>query len=174
MYTALPFTTQEITTVTRTARHSGAVGHKAVVPAYLLGCWFPPDSGVSASILDFGCGRHEVHVHQLRRALPCCGVVGYDLSLPGSERHLSGTYDVVLASNVLNVQTTPHMLRRTLRQLASLARRGAAIIANYPASPRKAGLTVAEIKAEITAAGLRIRRAEVRGGAPLFVLTATH
>ncbi len=60
-------------------------------------------------------------------------------------RALSKKWDVVYASNVLNVQPSPPHLVGLVRTLASILKKGGTLVANYPPSPRKSGMTVAEV-----------------------------
>lgn len=50
-------------------------------------------------------------------------------------------YDLIFASNVLNVQTDETMLQTTLKEIKSLLKKNGIFIANYPEKPRYAGLS---------------------------------
>ena len=87
------------------------------------------------TILDYGCGKHMTLMYKL-------GDMGYDaeghdLSLFywHGRKVLSSRYDVVIASNVLNVQPDNKRGIEVLEELEGLARH--LIIFNYPNSPRK-------------------------------------
>ncbi len=87
------------------------------------------------TILDFGCGRDMAHVVALREE--GYRAMGYDFHLPASDLALSCQFDLVYASNVLNVQDSKEMLRETVRQMWDCVRPGGLLIVNLPTSPRK-------------------------------------
>lgn len=62
---------------------------------------------------------------------------------------LDRQYDVVFASNVLNVQSSLLMLRETLSQIYNSVKDDGEFIANFPISPRKLGLDVESMKTVI-------------------------
>lgn len=109
---------------------------KAVVPrvvAHLV--------SKEAKILDFGCGRDAVHVGLLcQKGLD---VVGHDFSRPTPYRYEE--FDVVYASNVLNVQANEGMLRATLVQIKDRLREGGLFFANYPKDPRHCPLDAGSV-----------------------------
>lgn len=59
---------------------------------------------------------------------------------------LKKKYDVVYASNVLNVQVNERMLKDTMEQIKRVMNSESIFIANYPSSPRKWGVTAREMK----------------------------
>ena len=120
----------------RTSRSRGAVGAKAVTPRVVRNLVRP-----GKKILDFGAGKDAAHAEALRAD-------GYDVTAhefgsnvrpglhdPDALRH--GPYDVAYASNVLNVQSTEAMLKKTLTQIHRALRNGGVFIGNFPNSPRK-------------------------------------
>ncbi|HOC85197.1 MAG TPA: hypothetical protein PKJ67_11370, partial [Methanoculleus sp.] len=60
---------------------------------------------------------------------------------------LAKKWDVVYASNVMNVQPSPRDLAGLIGLFANIVKKGGTLVANYPPSPRKSGLTVAEVDA---------------------------
>lgn len=157
----------------KTARAAGAVGSRPVVLASILDRTtfvgiFP---GTYTRILDFGCGRGQM-VCRMRDEFEGCTVEGYDFALPGSEQHLDTLWDVVTVSNVLNVQDSTAMLDLTCKQLRALALRGAVIVANYPQSPRKMGLTAKAMRAALERRGFKVILEDKRGGTPVWYLEA--
>jgi hypothetical protein len=90
-------------------------------------------------IFDFGAGWRAPHTAHLRAQ-------GLDVTAHDFGRNftagvhdplaLSRTYDLVFASNVLNVQCTHRALLATIAQIAIATCTGRAV-ANYPACPRK-------------------------------------
>ena len=73
-------------------------------------------------------------------------VVAYDLWCGEGDELLNKyaldrQYDVVFASNVINVQSSMEMLRETLTQIYKATKYGGEFICNYPSSPRKMNMT---------------------------------
>lgn len=58
---------------------------------------------------------------------------------------LDRQYDVVFASNVINVQSSMEMLRETLMQIYKATKYGGEFICNYPISPRKMDMATDDI-----------------------------
>jgi hypothetical protein len=123
-----------------TSRDAGAVGNEhALVP--IVQTFALPHH----TILNFGAGKHAVHSAVLRTAGH--NVTSYDyhgekpdikaLGLHDMDA-LKRRYDIVFASNVLNVQNTGKHLARTLNEIAGSVNpaTGMAIV-NLPQSPRK-------------------------------------
>lgn len=128
-------TEEEVRIANSTSRSSPAVGMNAIVPKYVLSIAKP-----SQKILDFGAGKTAMHTAMLRDN--GLDVVAYDFgSNTGTNLHdpnaLSKQYDIVYASNVLNVQSSPEMLQETLTQIFDVVKTGGVFIGNYPMSPRK-------------------------------------
>lgn len=129
----------EILVANATARSGGAVGDAALVPAF---------AGKVALrgqvILDFGAGPQAPHTARLRSMGHT--VVAYDFGenvVPGvhDAAALSRRYDVVFASNVLNVADTEALLQLTLSQIAGAVLPSGTAILNLPSEPRKRAWT---------------------------------
>jgi hypothetical protein len=130
--------------VNATYRATGSIGPKAVVPKLVPGV-----AKKSDKILDFGAGTKAIHTVALRKQ--GYDVTAYDIGANVDPRThdtkaLSKKWDVVYASNVLNVQPSPAHLVGLVQTLASVVKKGGTLVANYPPSPRKSGLTVAEVE----------------------------
>lgn len=98
-------------------------------------------------ILDFGCGSEFIQGKYLREL--GFNVDGWDFGANKPQDcvpELNQIYDVVYASNVLNVLSSGAALRETLIQIRSCLKDGALFIANYPQSPRKLGFTMATME----------------------------
>ena len=98
-------------------------------------------------ILDFGCGSEFIQGKYLREL--GFDVDGWDFGANKPQdcvAELNQIYDVVYASNVLNVLPAGGALRETLIQIRSCLKDGALLIANYPQSPRKSGYTMATME----------------------------
>ena len=92
-------------------------------------------------ILDFGCGSEFIQGKYLRNL--GFDVDGWDFGANKPKNcicNLEQIYDVVYASNVLNVLSSGMVLRETLMQIRSCIKDDGLFIANYPASPRKLNL----------------------------------
>jgi len=87
----------------------------------------------SDKILDYGCGMYRTLQYKLREL--GYDAHGYDLAFHDTSWGREGYYDVVIASNVLNVQPDAKRAVEVLEELGRIA--GRLIIFNYPNSPRK-------------------------------------
>ena len=85
------------------------------------------------TVLDFGSGAARYWQNKLAKQ----GYVieSHDLSIPNNTS--LNSFDVILASNVLNVQETRDQLRETLKQIMSFSKSGTRIVWNYAETPRK-------------------------------------
>lgn len=98
-------------------------------------------------ILDFGCGSEFIQGKYLRE-------LGFDVSgwdfgdnkPKDCVEKLEQVYDVVYASNVLNVISSRQMLMETLEQIRGCLKDGGIFIANYPQSPRKMNISKEELR----------------------------
>ena len=136
-----PMATQEqITIANKTSRHSPAVGAKALTPK-MVRAYVDKNKGKDGtSILDFGAGRTAMHA----QAMVADGymVLAHEFGdnvdpKVHCQLALCNKYNVVYASNVLNVQSDLAMLNETLKQVKKCMKYGGVFFANYPLSPRK-------------------------------------
>lgn len=98
-------------------------------------------------ILDFGCGSEFIQGRYLREI--GFNVDGWDFGANKPKDcvpELNQIYDVVYASNVLNVLSSGSALRETLIQIRSCLKDRGLFIANYPQSPRKLSFTMMEME----------------------------
>lgn len=98
-------------------------------------------------ILDFGCGSEFIQGKYLRGL--GFNVSGWDFGVNKPKEcvdKLEKIYDVVYASNVLNVVSSQSMLIETLNQICNCIKDGGIFIANYPQSPRKMAMTEKELR----------------------------
>lgn len=98
-------------------------------------------------ILDFGCGPKFIQGKYLREL--GFDVSGWDFGTNkpnGCVDKLEKIYDVVYASNVLNVISSQPMLMETLEQINTCLKDGGMFIANYPQSPRKMSMSEKEMQ----------------------------
>lgn len=139
---------EEIEKANRSSRSSGAVGPKAITPRMVLK--YIEDTGnKDITILDFGSGKDAKHTYALRDM--GLDVTAHDFSANVRDEHhdpnaLSRKYDIVFASNVLNVQGSEQMMRRTVEDIMKTLDRNSVFIANFPGSPRYGFQTAREAK----------------------------
>lgn len=147
------YTEAERSTAMKTTRAAGAVSANAIVPK-VVKMLVAEDANIHR-VLDYGCGKDMVHANDMARTFPDLAVYGWDHSLSDGKpfrdafRELRRPH-LAYASNVLNVQSTIEGLRQTLAELRSLH---CPVVVNYPTSPRKLGLSVKALEAELSAAG---------------------
>lgn len=135
----------EIQQVNKTCREKGSVGSNAVIPR-LVSSW----AKTQHSILDYGAGKSAIHTMELRKQgfNVTAWDVGANFNSPIHDLHaLVKKYDIVYASNVINVQLNESMLRRTLNEIQGLLKTDGEFIFNYPRSPRKMSLKEDELLA---------------------------
>jgi len=128
----------------RTSKNPGAVSDNAVVPKFVQKYATKNDL-----ILDYGAGKYPLHT--IRLIKKGYNVKSHDFGRNfNSELHDSDAldikYDLIYASNVLNVQSNEEMLIATINQIVSLMKDDSLFIANYPTSPRKSELSFGELK----------------------------
>jgi len=145
------FNQSEIETANKTSRANGAIGANAIVPKFVLKHLELFFDKKDAKILDFGAGKQALHTRALRAKGWDC--VAYEFGDNATEYHskdvLFDRFDIVFASNVLNVQSSGAMAYRTIKQLASVVTspyNDGKVFVNYPSSPRKSNLTTGDMK----------------------------
>lgn len=85
------------------------------------------------SVLDFGCGDDFYHVKKLQEIFPSIYFDGYDLNYQFPR---PGDYDLIFASNVLNVQLRYCQILTFLNDIYNLQSNRAYVFINYPREPR--------------------------------------
>lgn len=148
------FTKEEIEIANKCYRATGAVGKRAVVPKYVAKIATKEDR-----ILDFGAGTRAIHAIDLK--ILKLDVTPYDFGrnvLDGihvrNAIHIK-KYDIIYASNVLNVQCSKSMLGRTLGQIKKALKKTGTFVFNYPSVPRKAGLKASAVLEAVKKAGFK-------------------
>ena len=131
-------------TVNSTCRSNGAIGKNAIIPRIV-----PLYARKTDKILDFGAGKDAMHTMSLRKK--GYRVTAYEIGNNFNPalhdvNALYRTYNVVYASNVLNVQPNRMYLDMVLDTISCVLVRDGLFITNYPSSPRKCeGLGVEEM-----------------------------
>lgn len=133
------FTNEEIKIANNTYRSKGSSVYdkdgnvRSIVAKYVA-----TNIDKDKKVLDFGCGSEFVQGKYLRDL--GFDVSGWDFGANKPKdcvESLEPIYDVVYASNVLNVISSVTMLAITLNQIYDCLKDGGIFIANYPLSPRK-------------------------------------
>jgi hypothetical protein len=158
------FTKQEIQIANATCRSYGAsVFNKdgeirVIVPKYVFKC-----INKEHSILDFGAGKDANHTKWLNaNGFNITAWEFGDNFVEGvhDKNALNKQYDVIMASNILNVQSSLDMLIKTLTQIRSCLLEDGMFVCNYPASPRKLVINANDVAAIIASVfkGYEIKR----------------
>jgi len=105
---------------------------KTVVGSYVLN-----NIDKKSSILDFGSGKKAAQTARLKED-GFETVVPYDFQPPhNNPEKLDQKYDVVMASNVLNVQASDDQWDETMASITGAMADAGKVIANFPSTPRK-------------------------------------
>ena len=138
------YTDAQLAEIMKTARASSAVGENAILPRMLKKAirknW---------KVLDYGSGPEAMHTIDLRAH--GYNVVAHDINPEKTKWHIDtlihyrGWFDVVFASNVLNVQPTIEHVRDMVSEVDMLLKLNGVALFNYPVSPRKSDLLVSEV-----------------------------
>jgi hypothetical protein len=173
------FNEMEIKIANATSRSGGASAInkdgsiRAIVPRYVAEHINKEDT-----VLDFGAGKGAVHTKWLREE--GFNVTAYDFGdniVEGlhDKNALQKQYKVIMASNVLNVCSTEHMLMETLIQISNSLVEGGMFICNYPASPRKLDWKVEDVACLIRSLiGDDMERVGGSYSAPLWVIKKSY
>lgn len=166
---AIPkYSSSEIAIANSTSRALGAVGAKAITPAYV-----EKIAKKGHTILDFGAGKAAAHAERLKAA--GLKVTAYEFgSNVDRTLHdvnaLTRMYDIVYASNVLNVQSTPEMMTKTLQTVRKATKPTGVFVANFPSEPRKMPtLRAADLQAQLLTFFATVERVGGTGQAPLWL-----
>jgi len=134
-------TAEQISIANKTSRNSPAIGMKAITPKIVR--QYIEDNKLDKdeiTILDFGAGKTAAHAQKfVEDGYQCLAYEFGDNVDPRyhCELALLNKYDIVYASNVINVQSSLLMLEETLALIKMSMKEGGVFFANYPLSPRK-------------------------------------
>jgi hypothetical protein len=162
-------TPEDTRIVNATSRSRGAIGAKAVVPDIVARLAVPEDK-----ILDYGAGKDAIHTKKLRDM--GFDVVAYETGANVVEglhdpNALERAYDIVYASNVLNVLPNVNALRYSIDEMAAAVNENGRLIANYPADPRKGGFTAEQIRENLGRYFASVERIGGTSSAPVWEAT---
>lgn len=109
-------------------------------------------NNTSAEVLDYGAGKAALHTQFLRDR--GYNVVAHEFgnnAVPGlhDPNATNRQYDLVFASNVLNVQSSLQMLQKTLDQIAGATKPDGCAIVNFPQHPRYGDFSNKDLIAEL-------------------------
>lgn len=159
----ISYTPEQMLKMNRTARRTGAIGYNAVVPRLVKQMLAKGEY-----VLDYGCGKSTAHGDAIARETGA-SVDFYDIGANGRGeqlfRAMKGDYDLVYASNVLNVQPNGAAIFAVLCELRDSVHRAGVIVFNYPTAPRHSTATNAEVVSMARRAGLHISAAPHHRGA---------
>jgi len=146
-YTSNEIRIANMTSRTSPNKKSGA-GTEAITPRIVRKYAKKTDA-----ILDFGSGKYPKYTIDLKNE-GYKNVTAYEFGdninpLWHDENALDKKYNIVFASNVLNVQSTENMLDNTLYDISRVLKSGGLFIANYPSKPRKMNMTNKKLENEL-------------------------
>ena len=168
-------TMEEIKIANSTSRSNGASAKnkdgsvRAIVPRYVA-----EHINKEESLLDFGAGKGAIHTQWLKEQ--GFNATAYDFGdnvIEGlhDKDALNKQYKVIMASNVLNVQSSMTMMLDTLNQIYDSLEFGGKFICNYPSSPRKMPLSAATLGYMLKQTfGGNVERVGGTSSAPLWVV----
>ena len=170
------FTEKEIKEANKTSRSNGASAInsdgtiRAIVPNFILK---NIKDYRDKTILDFGAGKNAIHTKWLREN--GLNVISYDFGdncVEGihDKNALDKRYDVIFASNVLNVQSSDVMMMATVYQIYNALKKGGIFIFNYPTAPRKTDIPEWEVIGLVSG----MFKAEVVNNEGIFTITKSE
>ncbi len=168
------FNPEDIGVANKTSRANGAVGSRAITPRYVrehLELFYDKET---TTILDFGAGKAAAHARDLQA--DGWAVIAHEFGDNIDVRYhcelaLMQKYDVVYASNVLNVQSGFGMIRASLFQVEEVLKQDGVFFANFPASPRKLQITVEQMEVMLLEHFSIVNRVGGTKSAPLWICT---
>ena len=138
--------TESITIANKTLRSNGSSvfdkeGNIRSIVAQFVFKHFNTDD----RICDYGAGKNAIQTMWLRaNGFQHVDPHDFGANKPVDER-FGRNYDVIFASNVINVADSAEMIEWDFRDMKSHARNGATIVWNYPDTPRKANLNFVDV-----------------------------
>jgi len=158
---------EEIKIANKTSRNLGAIGKKAIVPAYVKTI-----ADLDDTILDFGAGDKAAHTDGLRKH-GYKNVTAHEFGANANKNHdptaLDRKHKVVFGSNVLNVAPNEKRFLETLHQMHGAVAPGGHLVVNLPLSPRKSPEVHAKmLETHLNGLFGNVRRVGGTKKAPLF------
>lgn len=164
-------TAQEIKIAKATSRSAGASAIKDGKIRAIVPLWVEKNINKDKAILDFGAGKGATSTKYLLSK--GFDVAAYDLWVGNGDElldkfALNRQYDVVFASNVLNVQSSQSMLFETLSQIKDSMKDNGEFICNYPQTPRKMLLSETDIEGFLLSIFSSVERVGGTKSAPIW------
>jgi hypothetical protein len=126
----LEYTEEQLAELQKTARRGGAVGVKPTAVTR----WTEKLAYKGLRILDYGSGQKQIQTRHLRSLK--LDVTPYDFNL--NPDALNEEWDIIMVSNVINIQPDMKTLRGVFKEVGELLRAYSSFaLFNYPKSPRK-------------------------------------
>ena len=126
---------KNVSIANKTDRSKGAVGKNALVPRFIK-----DNYSSKLRVLDYGSGKNCIHAKYLA-GIGYSKIDAYEFGNNVTVFHITnprnGYYDLIYASNVLNVQVDYNMLKSTIQHISELLYEKGTFVFNYPKSPRK-------------------------------------
>lgn len=101
-----------------------------------------------AKVLDYGAGKDPLLTKMLKSK--GFNTTAHDFGVNQTSNHdkqaLNSKYDLVIATNVLNVQQDKTMLNKALEQIKDVLVHNGTLIATFPKLPNETGITQKEFK----------------------------
>ena len=141
------FRQADIQIANSTSRGKGFIGRNALVPR-VVDTMLENYGNKDTMLLDFGAGKEALHARALLEQGWACTAYEFGDNVDiryHNELALMQQYDIVYASNVLNVQSCAAMARHTISQLFEVVKEDGILVANYPNSPRKSDIKTKEM-----------------------------
>ena len=176
-------TEEEMTIANKTARSNGAVGKNALLPRIIRSKYnahnIPSkiESGTidqPFAILDFGSGPKALHTEAFAKdGYPCTAYemgANFDPEVHADDEALgNSTFDIVMASNVINTLSSLSAIRETLSKIHKYTDSKGLALINLPTSPRKLkGLTKQDVIDMLLIAGFTSITTENHNGTKVF------
>ena len=165
------FQQEDITVANKTSRANGAVGKNAIVPRKVRE-YLAQFGSDATTILDFGAGKTAAHAEAMKQDGWAVTAHEFGDNIDPrfhNELALTQVYDVVYASNVLNVQSGVDMARATIKQVANVVIEDGVFFANFPQSPRKSDMTPKKLGQLLLEQFATIHRVGGSASAPLWI-----
>ena len=168
------YTQTEIEIANKTSRNSPAIGAKAITPKMVR--QYIEDNKLDKEeiqILDFGAGKAAAHAQKfVEDGFNCLAYEFGDNVDPRvhCELALLNKYDIVYASNVLNVQSSMRMLEETIIQVKLVMEQDGVFFANFPLQPRKMEMKGHELHSRLRDYFTDVIRVGGTSQAPLWLM----
>lgn len=164
---------EHLARMNRSGQRGGAVGSKPTVCTRLVLDWFEYGAlPIDAKVCDFGAGKKAAQTAILRDA-GLLYVTPYDI---GANDHgttpedIRGS-DLVILSNVLNVQDSMESAEELLIQIYHLLASGGSLVCNLPREPQYGYITPHLVIGAALKAGYEVEKNKPYGSGTLWVFS---